>query len=353
MLGANQVYVAYEYLKDYRAAMTAYKHAHMWQECLTCASLIPLAGDELQALALSLAETLTESKDYHSAATIHIDYLTPNPTTLPSSPSFETPTRLLCKGSHFADALRLATLHHQPALMDSVIDPALTDAMASTTELLADCKSQILAQVPRLRDLRAKKAHDPLSFFGGDTGADADADVPDNISLAPTDASTAGGGSLFTRYTNRSGTGTVRTNTTRQTSKNRRREERKRARGKKGSVYEEEYLVNSFARLVERVNGVGEEVGRLVEGLVRRGMRERALAVEAAMVEVVGLCGLHVDEVFEGSGDQALGGDKDGEEERERPVGGEGVLWDSLAEASRKREKLVVRQFARLAVLGG
>jgi elongator complex protein 1 len=95
-------------------------------------------------------------------------------------------------------------------------------------------------------------------------------DIPDNVSLAPTETSTSGG-TFMTRYTNR--TGTINTTTTRKTSKNRRREERKRARGKKGSVYEEEYLVNSIERLVERVNRVNEEVQRLVEGLIRRRMR--------------------------------------------------------------------------------
>jgi elongator complex protein 1 len=33
-------------------------------------------------------------------------------------------------------------------------------------------------------------------------------------------------------------------------------------------------LVNSIGRLVERVNSVGEEVERLIVGLVRRGMRK-------------------------------------------------------------------------------
>lgn len=168
--------------------------------------------------------------------------------------------------------------------------------MASTTELLADCKNQLGAQVPRIQELRLKKAEDPLAFLEGDAGTGA-ADIPDNISLAPTDASTMGGGSLFTRYTNR--TGTTGTNATRTTSKNRRREERKRARGKKGSVYEEEYLVNSVARLVQKVNTVGDEVGRLVVGLMRRGMRERARAVDAAMDDLVALCRSAIAEVFE------------------------------------------------------
>lgn len=212
------------------------------------------------------------------------------------------------------------------------------------TELLANCKTQLVKQVPRIRELRAKKAEDPLAFFNGD--ANEGTDIPDNVSLAPTDASTTGG-SLFTRYTNR--TGTVGTNATRKTSKNRRKEERKKARGKQGSVYEEEYLVNSVGRLIERINLVNEEVERLIVGLMRRGMRERARAVENAMVEVVELCWNCMGEVF-ADVEGKIGAE--GKEDEERPKGGEGVLWDTLEE-EKKREVPLVKGFKRLSLLGG
>lgn len=213
------------------------------------------------------------------------------------------------------------------------------------TELLADCKSQLNAQIPRIRELRAKKAEDTLAFFDGDVNDGAD--IPDNVSLAPTDASTAGGGSLFTRYTNR--TGTVGTNATRRTSKNRRREERKKARGKKGSIYEEEYLVNSVGRLVDRVNAVNEEVDRLVVGLMRRGMRERAGAVQNAMVEVVELCKGCLMEVFDTEARDTVD-EQEREHEDGRPKGGEGVMWDTL-EGDKRRDAPVVKDFAGLSLL--
>ena len=212
------------------------------------------------------------------------------------------------------------------------------------TELLANCKTQLVKQVPRIRELRAKKSEDPLAFFNGD--ATEGTDIPDNVSLAPTDASTTGG-SLFTRYTNR--TGTVGTNATRKTSKNRRKEERKKARGKQGSVYEEEYLVSSVGRLIERINLVNEEVERLVVGLMRRGMRERARAVENAMVEVVEICRDCVGEVFADGKENGEIERKEGDEERARL--GEGILWNELEE-EKKREVPVVKEFKRLSLLG-
>jgi len=216
------------------------------------------------------------------------------------------------------------------------------------TELLAECKAQINAQVPRLRELRIKKIEEPLAFYDGDVNDGMD--IPDNISLAATDASTAGG-SLFTRYTNR--TGTVGTNATRRTSKNRRREERKRARGKKGSVYEEEYLVNSIGRLIDRVNAVGDEVGRLVVGLMRRGMRERAKAVEGAMVEVVELCRDCVGEVFQSEDKVGQEEEKPKDQDVDRPTGGDGVLWDSMEMSQTRKEAPEVKAFERLALFRG
>lgn len=348
--------LAYESLSDYQNAAESYRLAHLWREALTCASLIPLGESAITTFTTQLADALTELKDYHAAATIQADYLS----------NIEAATRLLCKGSFFVDATRLITLHKQQHLLASVLDPGLAEAQASTTELLAEMKSQLSAQVPRIRELRLKKAAEPLSFYdpSGVAAAADGIDAPDNVSLVPTDASTAGGGTLFTRYTARSLGGTVATGASRRTSKKARLEERKRARGKKGSVYEEEYLVNSVGRLVERANGLGEEVGRLVMGLVRRGMRERAIAVERSMSEVVQACRDAVEEVF---GDESEG--KDAVERKgaeagkyglgmgggggERPPGGDGVLWDALAQSRVKREKPVVKGFERVAVLGG
>jgi len=334
--------LAFEHLSDYTSAVPAYQSAHMWRECLSCALLIPLDAPALSTLAISLAESLAETKDYHAAATIHLDHLSDIPTA----------TRLLCRATHFNEAIRIALLHRRQDLLSEVVDPELVEASGSTTELLADMKTQLLAQIPRLRDLRRKKAENPLAFYdpsSADQGAgDGEGGIPDNVSLAPTDASTSAG-TFMTQYTNR--TGTVGTNATRRTSKNRRREERKRARGKKGSVYEEEYLVGSIGRLVERANETGEEVGRLVEGLLRRGMRERAGAVERAMAEVVGMCEGCVEEVFETqkSALQERGGE--GEEASGRPMGGDGVVWDSL-ESGTKRVVPVVKRFEKLSLLG-
>jgi elongator complex protein 1 len=172
-----------------------------------------------------------------------------------------------------------------------------------------------------------------VAFYAGDVSAAAGDDIPDDVSLAPTETSTAGG-TLLTRYTRRTD-GTLNTQTTRRTSKNRRREERKRARGKKGSVYEEEYLINSFGRLVDRVNSIHEDVAQLIEGLARRRKLEQARAIEQAMTGLVGLCG-------EVAGDVSETGTRD-----ETANGG---MAEELAPAQKPRA-FDIKAFERLSLL--
>ena len=331
--------LAYEYLDDHTSAWPSYRSANLWREALSSATIAGVSPEELSDLASSLAEGLTESKDYSSAATITLDYLAD----LPSA------AKLMCRGHYFAEAMRLVILHREPSLIESVIEPSLIERSAEMTEFLADMRSQLLAQVPRLQELRTKKADDPMAFYDGMDGIDNN--IPDNISLAPTD--TTSGGTFMTRYTKQ--TGTVNTTATRKTSKNKRREERKRARGKKGTVYEEEYLTNSIERLIERINSMQDEIQRLVEALVRRRMRERADAVSRAHQDVVERCRDAVKEMY--PVDMEAKKAEDGVEgagingEALRPTGGDATLWDSLQEVERKRIAPVIKGFERLSLL--
>jgi elongator complex protein 1 len=340
--------LAYESLGNFPDATDCYLKAgaSCWRECLYVAQQQepPLNTDKLQEIATSLADALREAKDYASAAVIHLDYLG----------SVETAIQCLCKGYLFADALRLVALHRRRDLLDTAIDTGLADALSSSTEFLADCKAQLKAQVPRIAELRRKAREDPLAFYEGENPFGArggDADIPDDVSVAASSRMSTSA-SLFTRYTGKAGSvGTVGSNVSRATSKNRKREEKKRARGRKGTVYEEEYLVNSVRRLVERVESAKPEVERLVFGLARRDMAERARAVEELVVQVVEGCRVAVREVW-----PSVLGEEHGEEGDPavgyRPAGGDGVLYDSLEAMRARQVPPVVGDFARLSLLG-
>jgi elongator complex protein 1 len=344
--------LAYESLGNYTDATDCYLKAGAtcWRECLYAAQQQspPLSPSKLSEIATYLADALREAKDYSAAATIHLDYLS----------SVESAIQHLCKGYLFADGLRLVALHNRPDLLPTAIDTGLAEAFSSSTEFLADCKEQLRAQVPRIAELRRKAREDPLAFyegenpFGARTAAGGGGDIPDDVSIAASSRISTSA-SLFTRYTGKAGSvGTVGSNVSRATSKNRRREEKKRARGRKGTVYEEEYLVNSVRRLVERVEATKPEVERLVFGLVRRGMQERARAVEELMGVVVEGCRVAVGEVWpaeEGEGQEMT---RDPEAEGYRPGGGDGVLYDSLEAMRARQTPPVVGGFERLSLLG-
>ena len=302
----------------------------------------------MKAHALNLATTLTEeNRDYVSAAHIYAEHLLDAPTA----------ARLFCRGSRFADAVRLLALKGQQSLIPEIVDVGLADAMSSTTDFLADCKGQLLAQVPRIRELRMLRAADPLAFFGGDPSTgEFSGDIPDNISLAPTDVTTTAGRSMFTRYTG----GTA---ISQRTSKTRRKEERKRASGKKGTVYEEEYLVNSVRRLIQRVNSIIDEVQLLMEALLRRGMRERAAAVEKAAQELLGMCtdSLEVFEAQNEPGKVEVNGEQAAVGEAEpagigggiRPVNGDVAFWENIRLRDTQGSSVpIVREFNKLALIG-
>ncbi|KAL0076332.1 hypothetical protein J3Q64DRAFT_1876688, partial [Phycomyces blakesleeanus] len=64
------------------------------------------------------------------------------------------------------------------------------------------------------------------------------------------------------------------------TSKLRKREERKRARGKKGTVFEEEYIVNSLKRLCEKASTMQNDLSNLLRALAPFGFVEEARAIQ-------------------------------------------------------------------------
>ncbi|EHA55569.1 elongator complex protein 1 [Pyricularia oryzae 70-15] len=333
--------LAYEALGKFAEAMSCYRAAgpSSWRECLAAAQKQqpPPTKSSLTELAESLADALNEAKDYVGAATIQRDFL--------NDPA--TAIQLLCKGSLFADAMLLAATSSEAGL-DGEVDSGLTEAFASSTELLADCKAQLKAQTPRILDLRRKAAEDPLGFYEGERPGGGDGDMPDDVSVAASSRLSTSA-SLFTRYTGKEGSiGTAGTGVSRATHKNRKREEKKRARGRKGTVYEEEYLVNSTRRLIERVNSVGGETEALVAGLFRRGMLEQARAVEALLAEVVEGCRLAVQQVWPGSEAKTA----DGQQSGQAATGGDAVLEAAMEARVAKQEPPMLPTFQRLSLLG-
>ncbi|CAK7567731.1 MAG: Putative elongator complex protein 1 [Sporothrix epigloea] len=339
--------LAYESLKNYPKATSCYQSAGVscWRECLFAAQSQnpPLSIDVFNELAATLIDALLEARDYSSASKIQLEYLD----------SVEG-VRTLCRGYEFAEAIRICSLRRRMDLLQTEVDPGLGDALSSSTDLLADCRSQLKAQVPRILELQRRALDDPFGFYEGERlGGE---DVPDDVSIAAS-SRVSTSASLFTRYsTGTAATGktgeTGGTGTTQKHRNRKKRDEKKRARGRKGTVYEQEYLVNSVRRLVERVERTRPEVQRLVVGLIRRDMAERARAIETLMAELIEACQVAIREVWQ-QGD--VSGGTQGAPEMEGPIPetGIGVAAQENGEAPQNVTNApTIAAFERLSLLG-
>ena len=280
-LSSSQQYgeagIIYEMLNEYKLAMDSYVLAKKWREAMTIA--LEYFKDDVESIAEELIGSLSFEHKYIEAAQLQLEFLN----------DVKEAMQLYCKAYSFDTACMIAIKHNKKELLEEVVDPGLGEGFGTIAELLADCKGQVHSQLRRLRELRTKKEEDPFAFYGQET------EQADDVSIAPSETSTKE--SFFTRYTGKT-SGTAKTGASRRTAKNKRREERKRARGKKGTIYEEEYLVQSVGRLIDRLNQTKPDAVKLIEGLCRRNMREQAYQIQFKFVELIELLKENVKEIF-------------------------------------------------------
>ncbi|WLF80400.1 Putative elongator complex protein 1 [Lodderomyces elongisporus] len=308
--------LTYEYLEDLDSALENYILAKKWRQALSIAEK-PNFKTKLIETANSLVATLTADHKYSDAAEIEYYCLQ----------NVREAVRLYCKQYWFDQAILLAERTQNADLIESVVDVQINEGFGVIAELLADCKGQMNSQLRRLRELRTKKQDDPYAFYGNPD----DLDTPDNVSVAASETSTAP--SFFTRYTGKTA-GTAKTGASRRTAKNRKREERKKAQGRKGTIYEEEYLIRSVGRLIERLDSTEQDAIRLIEVLIRRQMKEQAYQIQKSWCELIALIKENIDEVHNMS-----------ERDRERiDDNGEIYLIDEIPKPN-------IREFPKFSIL--
>lgn len=269
--------VIYEMLGDLKQSMESYTLGKKWHEALSIAT--NHFPDEIQEIAEQLVSSLTIAHKYTDAAQIELKFLR----------NINESVSLYCKAYRYEEACLTAMLEKKPNLIEEIIDPALGEGFGTIAELLADCKSQVTSQLMRLRELRQKKENDPYAFYGQEL------DQTDDVSIAPSETSTRE--SFFTRYTGKT-SGTAKTGVSRRTAKNKRREERKRARGKKGTIYEEEYLIQSITRLINRLEQTQPDAVSLINGLMRRNRRKQAYQIQKNFIDLISYLKDNVEEIY-------------------------------------------------------
>lgn len=222
-------------------ALESYRLAGCWRESFSIAKQLKYTDEELHALAYDMIEYLKEKRRFQEAAIVAKDY----------AKDIEEVVDCLLKGSAWKEAERISYTHDRSDLIETHVKPGLVEGLTQFDDDLDEMMAQFHKQTARLVELRTKK---PEPAMGDPMANDESLDNIDMFS------DTTSMYSQFTRYTNASSrvssVSSQGSAKTKKTSKLRRKEERKRARGKKGTVFEEEYIVTSLKKLYEKASNL-------------------------------------------------------------------------------------------------
>ncbi|KAI7866463.1 IKI3 family-domain-containing protein [Spinellus fusiger] len=255
--------IVYTMANNLEKALQAYCMDGSWRECFSLAKQMKHSNEYLHDLAYNLIEFMKEKRRFQEAATIANDY----------AKDVEEAVDCLLKGSLWQEAARVAHTYDRADLIETHVKPGLIEGYSQTDEEMDDMTAQFNKQRLRLKELREIKPEPTVAMPNDDS--------LDNVDMF---SDTTSMYSQFTRYTKASSCvstiSSVGSNKTRKTSKLRKREERKRARGKKGTVFEEEYIVNSLKRLCEKANSMQNDLHNLLRALAPFGYVEEARTIQ-------------------------------------------------------------------------
>ena len=273
----NEAGLIYELLEDFDLAKSCYISGKQWSKALQLTRLH--TPETLEEVADELISSLDYDHDYASIAEIYLEFLNDKDNAI----------------KNFAKCYKfnIAMIHcaGDKEKIVNLVDPVMSENYGTLTELVSDFNKQLNSQLNRLRELRLKKEQDPFAFYDNDILVDQ----RDDISIVASETSTKE--SFFTRYTGKT-SGTAKTGVSRKTLKNKRREERKKAKGKKGTIYEEEYLIQSVGRLVDRLKTTMPDLKSLIEMLIRRERLEQAQLLQRNLLDVLEFLKTNVKEIY-------------------------------------------------------
>jgi len=267
---------AYQLAHRPHDALRAFREADQWSQALTVALDVQLPRAELLQLAHAMSEQLQEQHKYDAAARVLLQV-----------DEAEAGIVLLCRAHAFVDAQLACAEHARRDLLETHLAPAALEAQTALIEEADDMASQLERQVQRLTELDTKRAEDPSAFYVDEDHAPA----PDHVDVM-SDVSQL---TQFTRYTAATSLapslstlslGSKRTSRQKSQAK---KEAKKKLSGRKGSVYEEDYLHDSLQKLLStRLSTLQRDVARLLPVLATLGERAR-MAAQVLQVRLLDL----------------------------------------------------------------
>ncbi|KAJ3384083.1 hypothetical protein HDU84_003206 [Entophlyctis sp. JEL0112] len=255
---------------DKQRALQSYQSDfRQWKCALSLAQEVKMDNSKVVELAYELAEQLTEKHEHLAAATVLVDY----------ARDVLAGIRALIKGSFWEEAIRIAHANNRDDLVDSEITPGILAEYENMTDDLKEMATTFQKQRSRLDIVRKE-------FFAHQAKVDAGEYDPLLDSVDMMSDTTSMASSHKTGFSARTGKSTVSTG---YTAKSRRRAEKKRAAGREGGFYEEEFLVNNLFKSVEKSNNLRPSVHSLVTALMQRMYLKEARALQRIYSDAIAI----------------------------------------------------------------
>jgi len=265
----SQAGLAYWMAKEYEKAIEYYQKTGSWREIFTIATSQNYNSEKLKEIANNLIEQFQEEKLYEDAAHIYIEYL--------NEPKQAVIHYL--KSGKWLEAIRLYFKHHLQSELETQVISMLLSGQSRLITTIKEYMELYTKQASRLVEIRIEKQKKLESgeIFKLDERT-LDGSTNNNIDILPDTMSMASKFTGFTAYTlaNSLMTAATASINTGKGGRKRRKLQRKMMKGKKGSIYEEGYLINSLRKTIQRLDDIHESVKSLCQALLQFNKVEAA-----------------------------------------------------------------------------
>ncbi|KAG8994650.1 hypothetical protein FRB94_009752 [Tulasnella sp. JGI-2019a] len=280
-----------------KKAMAAYEKQRAWQELFTLAVREGIVNsDELEAMGRRVGEDLASRKRYFEAGCVLLEYAKDVPEAVAA----------FVQGNELAEAERVCAQQSRSDLVETLLHPGALELRETIGDEVQEMMDQLTKQMERLRELREKKTLDPDAFFGLDEPQNLQ-----NVDVMTDAASTVG--TTFTRYT--VAPSTAASKKSKASAKSRQKAARKK--GRKGTVEEEAYILESITKMPSRLDEVKGQAGKLLPYLASftsehhaegKALQKQVLDAEGAISRAIQDAWVLEEEV-DGHADEDVGAD--------------------------------------------
>lgn len=247
---------AFMAVKDVPSAIDACKKALKWQELFAFMYRMKCSSEDIKDCAEEIVEDLLDSRRFNEAATVSLEY----------GDGAGQAIRCFLLGRDWASSIRLAYTHGLDGMIESAIEPAVLDRCEEFCQEIQDFGKDFNRKIDRLVTVRLSKTLDIKT-------SDETYDIGDIDAMSDTTSMQSKATHLSTANTWMSGT-TMRSG---KSGKSRRKQERKKASGKEGSPFEEDYLVESLRKMFAHITSMRTDTASLVSALISLGKMQEAL----------------------------------------------------------------------------